>query len=32
MHLRAAQIREELAVAMPHVLQPRKDDPDAQKK
>jgi hypothetical protein len=31
-HLRAAQIREEIAIAMPHVLQPRKVDPDAQKK
>ncbi len=31
-HLRAAQIREEIAIAMPHVLQPRKDEPDAQKK
>ena len=32
MHLRAAQIREEIAIAMPHVLQPRKDAPDSQKK
>jgi transposase-like protein len=32
MHLRAAQIREEIAIAMPHVLLPRKDDPDSQKK
>lgn len=31
-HLRAAQIREELGIAMPHVLQPRKDAPDAKKK
>ena len=32
LHLRAAQIREEIAIAMPHVLKPRKDDPDAKKK
>lgn len=32
-HLRAAQIREEIAVAMPHLLQPRKDSAeDSQKK
>lgn len=33
MHLRAAQIREEIAVAMPHLLQPKKESAeDAQKK
>ncbi len=32
MHLRAAQIREEIGIAMPHVLLPRKDDPDSKKK
>ncbi len=32
LHLRAAQIREEIAIAMPHVLQPRKDQPGSQKK
>ena len=32
LHLRAAQLREEIAIAMPHVLQPRKDPPDSQKK
>jgi hypothetical protein len=31
-HLRAAQIREEIAIAMPHVLQPGKDAPDSKKK
>ena len=32
MHLRAAQIREEISIAMPHVLQPRKDPPESKKK
>jgi len=32
MHLRAAQIREEIGIAIPHVLQPRKDAPDSKKK
>ena len=32
LHLRAAQIREEIRIAMPHVLQPRKNPPDSQKK
>lgn len=31
-HLRAAQIREEIAIAMPHVLLPGKDEPDSKKK
>jgi transposase len=31
MHLRAAQIREEIAVAMPHVLKPKPKD-DSEKK
>lgn len=33
LHLRAAQIREEIAVAMPHLLQPKKEPKeDSQKK
>jgi hypothetical protein len=33
LHLRAAQIREEIAVAMPHLLQPKKESSeDSQKK
>ena len=32
MHLRAAQIREEIAIAMPHLLQPKKDEADGSQK
>jgi len=32
MHLRAAQIREEIGVAMPHVLQPKSKAEDSEKK